>query len=721
MEALSEAAPAQSGLAARVIASSRLRLLIVMLLLLTIPLLGYRYLSDLREFLVLGQKDALLLNARAVASVLNDRPGLFNTGGHTIEASDAPPTPQLRLAEPITVDGKADEWHDPRARYLGVSRSSESRVCHRDEPPLEIAYRFGNDGDSLAVLLDVVRPNNADSPWDGRDQLDIRLLRRDSTTPINARIDFLPSDTGPLWRISYEGDSSNFGTSIESWATATHRGYRVELKFNNRFDSNFAGLVFSQTFNGFERPISFRFIDQPPPVNRYLHSPQIKDILQGLNRKGTRVWIIDSEKRVRAVVGEIGGLFEPSTVQLEQKRTMTNRLTDWLSPWVDRLLGLGEESQVLVDLPAQISHRNEQIIDQVLLGEPLSDRRPSVDQRGEILMAAQPIWQDEQVLGAALVEQSSGDILNYHRRTLRSLGLLTVGVFLILALIVVGFTIRQTLRITRLRTLTEAAITNEGRILLDRIAAPDASRDEIGDLSRSINRMLRRLNQYHRYLEAMPDTLAHEVSNPLNVVQSSLHNLREAYPEISDSHYLERTEGGLRRLKGLLSRLTEAANLEDAIRADAMETVDLTELIPALGDGYRQAHPGLRVQVQVPAEPLPIRASVEHIAQMIDKLIDNAIDYHAEGTPIVLIAQKQAREAMIAVANDGPALPDGSSDRLFEPMVRFRTRQLGTSHLGLGLYVVRLIAQCHEGRVQARNRQDGNGVIISIWLPIRAE
>ena len=71
----------------------------------------------------------------------------------------------------------------------------------------------------------------------------------------------------------------------------------------------------------------------------------------------------------------------------------------------------------------------------------------------------------------------------------------------------------------------------------------------------------------------------------------------------------------------------------------------------------------------------------------------------------------------LSVANEGPALPAGIKDRLFEPMVSLREQQTGSVHLGLGLHIVRLIVDFHHGRVSVDNLADDSGVVISMRLP----
>jgi len=75
--------------------------------------------------------------------------------------------------------------------------------------------------------------------------------------------------------------------------------------------------------------------------------------------------------------------------------------------------------------------------------------------------------------------------------------------------------------------------------------------------------------------------------------------------------------------------------------------------------------------------------------------------------------------ARLYVINDGPLLPDAMQGRLFESMVSIRPHQQGREpHLGIGLYIVRLIVEFHDGAVDAANRADRRGVVFGVTLPL---
>ena len=100
----------------------------------------------------------------------------------------------------------------------------------------------------------------------------------------------------------------------------------------------------------------------------------------------------------------------------------------------------------------------------------------------------------------------------------------------------------------------------------------------------------------------------------------------------------------------------------------------------------------------------------------------NAVSFAIAGTPIVVRVENDGDSVVVEVENSGPALPttngEGERARLFDSMVSLRDTAAGDEpHLGLGLYVVRLVAEFHRGVATARNRLDGSGVVIGMRVP----
>jgi two-component system sensor histidine kinase ChvG len=102
---------------------------------------------------------------------------------------------------------------------------------------------------------------------------------------------------------------------------------------------------------------------------------------------------------------------------------------------------------------------------------------------------------------------------------------------------------------------------------------------------------------------------------------------------------------------------------------------------------------------------------------MLDKLVDNAVDFSAAGSTIVVRLAREERDLRLEVQNTGPLLPAQSRGRLFESLWQSRAGADSRPHFGLGLYIVRLIAQFHFGTASADNLADGSGVCFTVRIP----
>jgi signal transduction histidine kinase len=279
------------------------------------------------------------------------------------------------------------------------------------------------------------------------------------------------------------------------------------------------------------------------------------------------------------------------------------------------------------------------------------------------------------------------------------------------------FASRLSWRIRRLRDQVERAIDPQGRV--QRGISGSTTNDEVGDLTRSFGDILDKQRQYTAYLEQVGKRLSHEIRTPVGVVRSSLDNLGlEPLPE-GARVYIERADEGLHRLSTILSRMSEATRLEQTLAATERERFDLGPVVRGSVEGYRLANPGREIQLRSPEVALRVEGAPDLLAQLLDKLVENALSFAEPETPVEVILTRSGARAVIVVRNEGPPLPEEMQRRLFESMVSIRPAgTAATPHLGFGLYLVRLIAQFHGGEAVARNRDDGKGVVVSVTIPL---
>ena len=353
----------------------------------------------------------------------------------------------------------------------------------------------------------------------------------------------------------------------------------------------------------------------------------------------------------------------------------------------------------------------------VLAGQPIAAWYAGSFEQEAIVAAAAPIGGNHAPLGAVVLEQASDSILTLTNQARVRLMVLTIAVSVAAALGLLGFATVLSLRVRRLAQAAETALGPKGEI---RVALPGRkAQDEIGDLARSFENLLERLRGYTEYLRTLSSKLSHELRTPLAVISTSLDNLEhESHSSASDA-LLRRLRDGAQRLDAILVAMSEATRLEQAIKDTARETIDLHAVVESCCTAYADIYRNHEIAYRRTAQGTRIVGSGELVAQLLDKLVDNAVSFAAAGSRIDVELAEGAERLLLTVTNRGSSLPAAMRRQLFDSLVSVRDKSDGRSHLGLGLHIVALIAEFHGGGVGADDLPDRSGVVFTVWFPKR--
>lgn len=291
-------------------------------------------------------------------------------------------------------------------------------------------------------------------------------------------------------------------------------------------------------------------------------------------------------------------------------------------------------------------------------------------------------------------------------QTLLKAGILMIVVVVLLMLAYLGYSLFLAWRINKLNRAMQSVLDDSG-LLHIQMPSHNAS-DEIGQLSRGIESMLTEMREYTQYLKDLGSRLSHEMKTPLAIVQSSLDNLEmDPNPE-----FLKRAQDGTKRLRFILNQLSELSQLKYTLEQTPKEHFNLSGLVQNLAISYQSFIPGLKTEIE--CLPLTINGSPDLIAQMIDKLMDNARDFIAKDGLIILSVKSIKDKVQLSLFNTDSQLPNRGLN-IFDSLVSVRNKQATDSiHLGLGLYLVQLISRFHQATLKAENQQNPKGVIFTI-------
>ncbi|AGG90494.1 ATP-binding protein [Rhodanobacter denitrificans] len=658
----------------------RRKLLLVALCTLALPVAGWLYVRQMETLLREGQAQALLASANAVARSLVVTGAVASTSGRGWYVQPAP--------SPITIDGYGDDWAPltPWSQSLGargkllLAADDDGLCLYADVRATRRTRADADDANALAADHLILALGNAE----GRRRY---LLASAAPGPLVARPLDPPVDGLPeLITAQWQEDGS---------------GYRVELRLPRGLHLRTLGVGVYDAAAGGDRLAA----DARPLLS---YSDKLSGELAQLvpDRVQARVlapqgWLLARSGRLNTMPGSDG---QPSWfAALVYRSLLATRLED-ANLWAQDVPRLDTREVAAAGI-----------------GKPVSVWRSGEERGSVVLAAAVPIEHAGQVDGVLLLEQASRTVPLLANRALFGLLLTSFGVLLVAGGILLLFATRLSLRLGRLRNAAEHAQLNDGRLdgLFERGKFPmtDAP-DEIGDLARSFERLFEVVGSYTDYLRTLASKLSHELSTPLAIVKSSLDNLEHAALPAEAQPYLARARDGVARLGALVRAMSESSRMERAIAAAEPEDVDLREVVRGCADAYRPLIGARRLDCMLPDAPLHLHCAPELVAQALDKLLDNALSFTPPDGWLRLTLRGAPDGAEIELANQGPPLPAAMQGRLFDSLVSLRDKTTpgGAPHLGLGLYVVRLVAERHGGVASARNLDDGSGVAFSLVL-----
>jgi signal transduction histidine kinase len=222
--------------------------------------------------------------------------------------------------------------------------------------------------------------------------------------------------------------------------------------------------------------------------------------------------------------------------------------------------------------------------------------------------------------------------------------------------------------------------------------------------------------RYLQWLRQLAGFLRHEVRQPVAQINSSIEiaQLASKADERLAPH-LDSAASGTQHVWNLIERASRATDAEAFVRQGKPQTFDLARLLAEQVDASQRVSSGIEFRLRGPATAR-VRADPTLIKEAIGNLLSNAASFVQGDQPVEVALELNDRVATIRVENKGPII-DGDTERLFGA---FESTRAGPSseHQGLGLYLVRLIAEQHGGAAGIANLPDGSGVQASILLPL---
>jgi two-component system, OmpR family, sensor histidine kinase ChvG len=442
-----------------------------------------------------------------------------------------------------------------------------------------------------------------------------------------------------------------------------------------------------------------------------------------------RLRVVDREGRILADSSQLGPRREPEPEAATSREVREPRTRDaplyqvgaWLYRAYQRLFAPAPpvaEPETEDLAPSQILTTPE--VRDALAGRYGARTRMSPGARRSVtLYSALPVWHGGRVVGAVQVSQSTARlfrVLDQTRLGVFQVFLASVAVAIVLSLLV-STTIVSPLR--QLRDESHGIVDRRGRIRKG--FRGSGRRDEIGELARALEQLTRRLEDHARFTESFAADLAHELRNPLASIRSASEMLAEVDDPTGRRRFLAIVQREVARVEHLLAACRELARIDAGLETEERRPVDLTQLLPAIVEGYRlRGVNGVRLELAAPPEPVVARGSSERLTQVFENLLDNAVSFSPPAGTVRIDLDRRDGSAVATIADAGPGIPAGAEGRIFG---RFYTDRpdgdkTEAGHTGLGLALVKTIVEGYGGAITAVTRPEG-GACFTVRLPIQ--
>jgi two-component system, OmpR family, sensor histidine kinase ChvG len=391
-----------------------------------------------------------------------------------------------------------------------------------------------------------------------------------------------------------------------------------------------------------------------------------------------------------------------------------DRLTDWL-PGRKDIPAYREAAVQKAEHYAEVTH--------ALAGENAGAVR-ALGGTGMILSVAVPVQRYKRVLGALMLSKGSHD-LDAAVREVR-LDILKMFAMALVVTILMSFYLAGTIARPLRRLAAAAERVRRGHHRQHTIPGFSGRRDEIGDLAGALNDMTEALWQRLDAIERFAADVAHEIKNPLTSLRSAVETVARIEDPEQQRKLMSIIQEDVQRLDRLISDISDASRIDAELSREETEPVDLGRMLAILADVHQATDngDGPRLRFEVTDDHGLIVDGVEgRLVQVFRNLIGNAVSFSPPSGIIMLRATGDGTWIRIEVDDDGPGIPEGKEQAIFERFYSQRpaAEKFGT-HSGLGLSISKQIVEAHGGTIEARNRRSADrgvaGTRFTVRLPV---
>ena len=250
-------------------------------------------------------------------------------------------------------------------------------------------------------------------------------------------------------------------------------------------------------------------------------------------------------------------------------------------------------------------------------------------------------------------------------------------------------------------------------------------KDEVGQLSRSLNEMTEDLYKRINIAETFSSDLAHEIRNPLTSLKGAAEVLENTLDNERRKKLIKVISHDVERIERLITDYSQILKDEASLSRAKMKKIDLSQVINSVVEDFNSDLLNLNKNIKININNSKLNGSKLNVLgveskleQIVANLLDNAVSFSPINGKISINCNLKRENAQLIIEDEGPGFNEKNIDKVFNRFYSNRPEKFG-EHSGLGLNIVKNIIELHGGSIIASN-QSGNkkGARIEVLLPI---
>ncbi len=444
-----------------------------------------------------------------------------------------------------------------------------------------------------------------------------------------------------------------------------------------------------------------------------LDADAFEDVIHRAKMDDMRVRLIDSRGRVIADSRQIVAP-APQRPPRTDRRNLLYRIGAFVLRPVLRFIRPPVEP-LEVDYYANAMRLEGPEIASVLRGREQFEKKITArGDRSVTLYRMVPVVVGGWTVGAVVTSKSTFAIL----QDLYVIRLRVMRIFIVSIAVAVLVTIFFSTSIVRplrqLRVDARAVLDRRGR-LRGKHFKGSKRLDEIGELSRALERIMRRLDAHVGVIETFAGDVVHELKNPLASIRNANEMLADVSAPGDRRRFVGIIEQEVARMERLLSGVREISTIDAKLVKERPRPVDLGALLAKIVEGFDLRKDGKHVQLEPGAGPLTVEATDDRLIQVFENLLDNALSFTPGGGTVTVQVSAENGDVVTRVRDEGPGIAEANLGRIFDRFFTHRPANARGAHSGLGLAIVKTIVEAYGGSVSAANGE--RGAVFQVRLP----